>query len=203
MYAAGQQQLQSASWLQQFSSDRPSFHAIVCRTLLPNLPYQVFVMPQGLLYVQSRHKPGSGGSNNNAVVIGAVMGGMIGACIGAAIASASETASSSQIENLDSLTEDQLFQLAATRKKSFVSRMDEILSISVDVPGSWSRLVSASTLAGWVTVRDRKLGKVAMEIHDQAALSVAVDALPRRFGDRVFINCELDRDSARFVARGR
>ena len=202
MYASGQQQLQSASWLQQFSADRPSFHAIVCRTLLPNVPYQVFVMPQGLLFVESRHKPGGGNGNNNAVVVGAVLGGMIGACIGAAIAANSQS-DSGQTENLDTLSEDQLFQLAATRKRSFVSRMDEILSISVDVPGSWGRLFANSTLAGWISVRDRKLGKVAMEIHDQADLSVACDALPRRFGDRVFINCELDRNTARFIPRGR
>ncbi len=203
MYAPGQQQLQSATWLQQFSADRPSFHALVCHTLLPNRPYHVFAMPQGLLFIATRHRPGMPGNpNNNAIVMGAVLGGAVGACIGAAIANANSY-SESQTENLDMYSEEQLFQLAAQRKRSFVARNDEIQSVSIDVPGTWNRLFASSTLAGWISIRDRKLGKVAMEIHDQADLSVAVDALPRRFGDRVFVNCQLDRDSARFIQRAR
>src|SRR5688572_13448972 len=106
MYAPGQQQLQSATWLQQYAADRPSFHAQVCRTLLPNRAYQVFVMPQGLLFVESRHKPGLVENRNNAIVMGAVLGGMIGAGIAAAIA---DNAAPGQIENLDTLREDELF----------------------------------------------------------------------------------------------
>jgi hypothetical protein len=200
MYSPGQQQLQSASWLNQFASDRPSFHAQVCRTLLPNRAYQVFVMPQGLLFVESRHKPGIGANRSNAIVIGAVLGGMIGAGIAAAIA---DNAPEGKIENLDTLHEDELFQLAAQRKRSFVSRKDDVQTINIEVPGSWGRLFNNSTLAGWITVRDRKLGKVTMEVHDQAALSVAVDALPRRFEGRTFVNCQLDRNTARFVPLAR
>jgi hypothetical protein len=203
MYASGQQQLQSATWLQQFSSDRPSFHALVCHTLLPNRPYLVFVMPQGLLFIETKYRPGMPGNrNNNAIVMGAVLGGAIGACIGAAIANANSY-SESQAENLDMYSEEQLYELAAQRKRSFVARMDEIQSVSIDVPGTWGRLFANSSLAGWITLRDRKLGKIAMENHDQADLSVAVDALPRRFGDRVFVNCALDRNSARFIQRTR
>ena len=202
MYAAGQQQLQSATWLNQYASDRPSFHAIVCRTWSPNRPYQVFVMPQGLLFIESRNKIGNVGGNSNAVVVGAVLGGAIGACIGAAIA-ANSGGNSGQVENLDTCSEEQLFQLAATRRRSFASKIDEILSITIDAPGSWNRLIAPSTLAGSITVRDRTLGKVAMEVHDQAALSVAVDCIARRFKERAFINCELDRNTARFLPRGR
>jgi hypothetical protein len=203
MYAPGQQPLQSATWLNQHSSDRPSFHALVCHTLLPNRSYQVFVMPQGLLFIESRRRLDSiSQPNTNALVAGAILGGAIGACIAASIANSGPT-NEDRFENLDSYSEEQLYQLAATRKRSFVARQDEILSVSVDVPGTWGRLFANSSFAGWITIRDRKLGKVAMEIHDQAALSVAVDALPRRFGDRVFVNCELDRHTARFVHRTR
>jgi hypothetical protein len=203
MYASGQQQLQSASWLNQYSNDRPSFHAVVCRTWSPNRPFQVFVMSQGLLFVESRNKIGNvGGGNSNAIVVGAVLGGAIGACIGAAIA-ANSRGDGGQHENLDTCSEEQLFQLAATRRRSFAAKNDEILSVTIDAPGSWSRLMAPSTLAGWVTVRDRKLGKVTMEVHDQAALSVAVDSLARRYAERAFINVELDRNTARFNPLGR
>ena len=42
-----------------------------------------------------------------------------------------------------------------------------------------------------------------MDIHDQAAFSVAVDALPRRLRERAFVNVELDRQTAKFMPRGR
>jgi hypothetical protein len=202
MYTQGQQQLQSATWLQSFSADRPSFQAMVRRTF-SNRPYQVFVMPQGLLFLELRGKLGSGGNNNsNAIVVGAVLGGAIGACIGAAIASNS-AGDSGRIENFERCTEEELFELAAARKRSFTSRLDEILSVTIDAPGSWSRLFADSTLAGWITLRDRKLGKVTMDIHDQSAFSVAVDVLPRRLRERAFVNVELDRQTAKFMPRGR
>ena len=63
---------------------------------------------------------------------------------------------------------------------------------------------SPSTLAGTIIIRDRRLGKLTLEVHDQAALSVAVDALPRRFAERCFVNVELDRHhTAKFVPLAR
>jgi hypothetical protein len=201
MFSPGQQQLQSANWLQNYSGDRPSFQAKV-RRALSTRPYQVFVMPQGLLFLELRHKLGCGGNNNqNIVALGSFMGGMIGACIGAAIAGA-DVGAGGRIENFESCTEEELFELAAKRRRSFTSRIDEILSVRVDAPGSWSRQFADSTLAGWVTLRDRKLGRVSMYVYDQGALSVAVDALPRRLRDRAFINVELDRHTAKFRPRG-
>jgi len=52
-----------------------------------------------------------------------------------------------------------------------------------------------------ITLRDQRLGKITMEVHDQAAMSVAVDALPRRYAERVAVNVEFDRNSTEFVAR--
>jgi len=63
MYSSGQQPMQSAAWLQSHGGDRPSFEATVCRTF-STLPYQVFAMPQGLLFLELRNKPGSPGSSN-------------------------------------------------------------------------------------------------------------------------------------------
>jgi hypothetical protein len=202
MYTPGQMQMQSAALLQGYAGDRPAFEAIVCRTFSAK-PFQVFALPQGLLFLELRNKPGSGGggNNNNAIVIGAVLGGMIGAGIAAALADAN--AAPADTENFDMCSEDELFALAQKRRRSFVSKADEIMSVTIDAPRGLSRLFANSSLAGYITIRDRKLGKVSMEIHDQAAMSVAVDALPRRFGERVFVNVEFDRHSTKFVPRGR
>jgi len=202
MYNAGQQQLQSANWLNSHTADRPSFHATVCRTFSTRM-FQVFAMPQGLLFLESKGK-GGGASNDEqqrAMMVGMVLGGALGACIGAAIANSASPAESH--ENFELCGEEELFEIAKKRKRSFVAKNDEILSVSIDAPSGFGRIFADSSLAGWIIVRDRRLGKLTLEVHDQAALSVAVDALPRRFGDRCFVNVELDRHTAKFVSLGR
>jgi hypothetical protein len=52
-----------------------------------------------------------------------------------------------------------------------------------------------------IRVQDQCLGKFKMEIRDQPAMSVAVDGLSRRFGERVDVNVEFDQDQRRFVAK--
>jgi hypothetical protein len=202
MYNAGQMQLQSATWLQGHSGDRPSFEAVVCHTFAPNRVHQVFMMPQGLLFLELRKKVGSaiGNANQNAVVMGAVMGGLIGAAIAGAVSEAMSNNETNH-ENFEMCSEDELYQLAAQRKKSFVSKNDEIISVTIDAPGGFTRMFGNSKLAGYITVRDRKLGKVKMEVYDQAALSVAVDSLPRRLKERVIVNVAFDQQNTRFVPR--
>jgi hypothetical protein len=102
---------------------------------------------------------------------------------------------------LDALTEDELFDLAASRRKSFVSKIDEILSVSIDPPGFLTRMFGSDSLQGTITVRDSKLGKVFIDVRDAAAMSVAVDSLPRKLGHRAQVNVEFDRDARRFVPR--
>jgi hypothetical protein len=198
MYNPGAMQLSSMNWLNNNANDRPSFQAIIPGTFSTR-KYQVFSMPQGLLFLERRDKAGSGGGepNNQAIVMGAVLGGMVGACIAHAITSNSAPAEAET--GLECLREEDLFELARTRKKSFVAKIDEIQSISIDAPGTWGRMFNDSSLAGWVTIRDRALGKVKMEIRDQASMSVAVDCLPRRFANRVFVNVAFDRGRTLFV----
>ena len=201
MYNAGQMQLQSANWLNGHTADRPSFHAKVCRTFSTRT-FQVFAMPQGLLFLESRGKAtGDGASDESqqkAMVVGAVLGGALGACLGAAIAGAGSGGQTQ--ENFDLCGEEELFDLAKRRKRSFVAKNDEILAVSIDAPRGFGKLFADSSLAGTIVVRDRRLGKLTLEVHDQAALSVAVDALPRRFADRCFVNVALDRNTAKFVS---
>jgi hypothetical protein len=202
MYNAGQMQLQSANWLNSHTGDRPSFHAKVCRTFSTRT-FQVFAMQQGLLFLESRGK-GAGGASDEQQQKAMMMGMFFGGVLGAAVAQAVVNNMPEQPqENFDLCSEEELFELAKRRKRSFVAKNDEILSVSIDAPRGFSRLFADSTLAGTIVVRDRRLGKLTLEVHDQAALSVAVDALPRRFADRCFVNVELDRNTAKFVSLGR
>jgi hypothetical protein len=200
MYSAGQQQMKSATWLQGHAGDRPSFQATVCRTFSTR-PYQVFAMPQGLLFLELKNKPGSAKDNTGAVVAGAVLGGAIGASIAGMMTSG--PAETGRSENFELCSEEELFQIAKERRRSFVSKTEEILSVSIDAPSGLSRMFADSSLAGWITLRDRKLGKVSMEIHDQASMQIAVDALPRRLKEKVFVNVEFDRQTTKFRPRGR
>jgi hypothetical protein len=199
MYQPGQLQLQSMALLQGHTGDRPSFEATVCR-LFSARPYQVFAMPPGLLFLEMRNKAGATKDNTNALVAGAVLGGMIGACIASALVNSNTMEAET---GLDMCSEEELFELARKRKRSFVSKYDDVSSVAITAPSGWDRLFAPSTLAGYITLRDKTLGKVKMEIHDQAAMSVAVDALPRRLAERVWVNVEFDQRNTRFVPKRR
>jgi hypothetical protein len=201
MYTAGHSNLQSAEWLNAHAADRPAFPAIVTRRFKGPRPFQVFIMPRGILFLELRNMAGapSDGAKKAAVAC-AVMGGAVGGLVGGLIMAKSKT-SNEPDERYDLLDEYDLFELAESRKRSFVAKNDEIRSITIDAPSGWDRVFGNRNLAGWITVRDGTLGKVKMEIHDQSALSVAVDVLPRRLGDRVEVNVELDRSTSRFTRK--
>jgi len=192
--------LQSMALLQGHTADRPSFEATVCRTFSTR-PYQVFAMQPGLLFLEMRNKAGvPTGDNSNALVVGACLGGILGACVASALVNNVPMEAET---GLDMYGDEDLFELARTRKRSFVSKYEDVSSVVITAPSGWDRLFAASTLAGYITLRDRVAGKVKMEIHDQAALSVAIDALPRRLAERAWVNVEFDQRSTRFVPKRR
>lgn len=196
-----QMELQSTGWLQGCSTDRPSFQALIARGLSSPRPFQVFSLPNGFLFLELRNQPGSrGNAASGAVVAGAVLGGAIGAVIGGMIAgSASQDAT---VESgFERCSEDELFELARSRKRSFVAKHEEIVSVSIDAPGALGKTFGNGKLAGWITLRDRVLGKVKMEVRDQSALALALEILPRRLGDRVRANVELDARTMKFVPK--
>ncbi len=200
MYTSGQMALQSTAWLQKNTSDRPSFKAVI-RRAFSKTPFQAFALPRGLLFLERRNiTESSAGGGSGAVVAGAVLGGAVGAIIGAAIAS-NMGSTTQRDENLDICPEETLIELARARKKSFVAKLDEIISLSIDAPSSFGRMFVDGTLAGWITLRAKCLGKVTLEIHEQPAMAIAEETLPRRHGERVHINEELDQQAIRFVPR--
>ena len=89
-------------------------------------------------------------------------------------------------ENLDCCPEERLIELARKRKKSFVAKLDEIISLTIDAPSSFGRLFADSTLAGWITLRDKCLGKIILEIHDQPAMAIAVEKISPAASGSVF-----------------
>jgi len=196
-FTAGHYALQSATILAEHTGDRPSFQADVSRGLFNSGHFQVFAMPQGLLFLEMRLRDygnlGSGQSYGTGLA-GASAAWNDGQRYGFAPPDKWET-------GLDAKGEDELLELARERRKSFVSKLDEICAVSIDAPGFFARTLGDSSLEGTITLRDRTLGKVYAEIRDASAMSVAVDALPRRLGDRLQLNVQFDRNSRRFVPK--
>jgi hypothetical protein len=194
-------QLQSMEWLQGHTGDRPTFDATISNTFFGSRNYHVFVMPQGLLLLHAHNKPGQADSGpSKAVVAGAVLGGALGACIGAAVASNASVAAQRET-GFQLYSEEELYALARQRKKSFVAKADNIEWLSIDAPSGLSGMLADGKLAGWITFRESNIGKRTLEIYDQAAMSVAVDALPRRYGMRCSVNVELNRSTMKFGPR--
>ena len=197
-FTSGHYDLQSTSILAQHTGDRPSFQADVSRGLFNSGHFQVFAMPQGLLFLEMRLR--DYGNLGNTSGFGA--GGLTGAMAEWRDAERYGFAPPDKWETgLDAKGEDELLDMARQRRKSFVSKLDEIRSVSIDAPGFFGTMFGDSTLQGTITLRDRKLGKVLIDIRDPSAMSVAVDALPRRLGDRVKLNAQFDAKSRRFVRR--
>jgi hypothetical protein len=195
-FQAGHYELQSTSILANHTGDRPSFVADISRGLFNSGHFQVFALPQGLLFLELRLRDygNLGPSSPGGGLGGAMAAYREGDRYGFAPEDKWET-------GFDAHSEEQLFELAAERKKSFVSKLDEIQSVSIDAPGFLGRTFGDSSVAGWITIRDKSLGKVSLEVKEAAALSVAVDALPRRLGSRVRVNVAFDQNSRRFVPR--
>src|SRR5262245_26796012 len=130
MYRTGQMELQSSGWLQNHNSDRPSFEATVAKGFSKQ-PYHVFLMPQGILFVELRNKATAANAAANAMMTGAVLGGAIGAMIGAAIAS-SVAPPGQKDKGFELCSDDELFAIARTRNKSFVIEKDDVQRVSID-----------------------------------------------------------------------
>lgn len=200
MHQAGQVELRTSGILQQYAADRPAFEAFIRYKR-----FQVFAMQRGLLFLELKDLPGEANTEgvNKAAMLGGMAGGAIGALVVFAVArsvASSQTSAGQQEVGFDLRSDEELFEIARVRKRSFVAKDEEIKSLSIDAPGAWGRFFSG-TKAGWITLRDSCLGKVSMEIRDQAAMSVAVDYLPRRFGDRLQVNVELNPQLRRFVPK--
>ena len=196
------QALQSSAWLQNHSADRPTFQAKVSRGM-SSCEYVVFAMQHGLLFLEQKDHVFSSRNQgvNGAVVAGAIMGGAAGALIAGMLTSGNNDGARKE-SGLETQTDEELFALARSRKKSFVAEREEIESVSIDPPTFFGGLFK-SRLAGTITIRDRKLGKIRLEIFDHASMSAAIDAFPRHYGNRTAINVHWDQAKSAYVSLGR
>ncbi len=198
MYRSGQMELESSGWMQSRVGERPAFQALVSRGFSSRMLH-VFLMPQGFLFLQKlKRRQNDGDTMRNAVAAGAAVGGLMGAMMGAALAGASNRPVEED-ENFEMSANDHILSLARSRKGSFIALNDDIRSVTFNAPGVIGRMFGS--VAGWITVRDNRLGKITIEVKDPSALASMVEAAPKRFGDRANVNVRWDDAKMRYVPR--
>jgi hypothetical protein len=201
MYHSGQMQLETNGWMQSRIGERPAFEAAVSRGF-SSQSYHVFLMPQGILFLdKARPKQENGDMTRNAALAGAMVGGLVGAAMGVAMASAMKGPAVVEEEDFNLCENEHLLMLARGRKKSFISLLDDARMVAVDAPGALGRVFGS--VAGWITVRDSRLGKIVIDVKEQTSLSAAAKTIPGRYGDRASVNVRWDDNKQRFVPKGR
>jgi hypothetical protein len=202
MYQSGQLELRTSALLSQHTSDRPSFTVTIRRGWGGPRQFQVFLMQDGLLFLDRRDEKEQREftGRQRAVFAGAILGGAIGGLIAAMLVKP-KTIPAKRETGLDLLTDVELLELATARPKSFVIKHEEILSIAADPVGAWDQMVGHRTLSGRAHLDTLSHGKLTLEFRDPAALSTAIEALPRRYAERVTVNVEFDTRRKRFVPR--
>jgi hypothetical protein len=199
--AFGQVDLQSNQWLSGHTGDRPVIDAIIAGFVTAPRCYQVFIMKKGLLYLDLGPEKKAGGQlSPGAAVAAGVLGGAVGGLIAGMVAQ-SMAGPEERGPRYDMQDDDTLLEMARGSKHSFVSLYNEIDSVSIDAPGFLSELFGNGKTAAWIKVRDRANGRVCMEIRGVSAVAAAAESLPRRLGDRVKVNVELDRRTLRYRSR--
>ena len=98
-------------------------------------------------------------------------------------------------------SDDELLQMARERKHSMVVPYDDIASVSIDLPGVFDKISQGGSLVGWITLREKTLGKLKMEIRDLLSMAAAIEAFPLRVGDRVKVNVDFDEENYEFVRK--
>ena len=195
---SGQLELQSSQWLAGHTSDRPVIDAIIARGLGGNRCFQVFLMKKGLLGLDlGPESKGKGQLNSGAFVAATVLGGAVGGLIAAGVSQAM-AGPEERGPRYDMYDDDTLLEMARDSRHSFVSLYQDIDYVSIDAPGLWTGLFGNGQTAGWIKLRDCVIGTVWMEIRDVSAVAAAVEALPRRLGDRARVNVVLDRRTMKF-----
>jgi len=208
-FQAGQQELQSNQWVSKHTADRPSFQCDINRGLFRSGHFQVFAMPAGLLCLEMRHKDygniGQGGNNYAGMFFAMQFGAIGGLAAGLAAARDAEryggTPAQRWEKSFELMDESELLELARQRRKSFVCKLNEIRSVTINAPSLLSRTLGDNSLAGNITVRDKCMGKIVMQVRDQTHMAVAVEALAKRLGDRAKVNVEFDERTRRFRKR--
>jgi hypothetical protein len=183
-------QLQTTALFEQSNTDRPSFQARLARGFSGMRDFHLFGFPDSMLFLEGLPPPKQNrNGSTQAAVIGGVLGGAVGGLIGGLIAqSMSEDAPHQPAEMLNLRSDAELIYLAKKRKRSFVSEYKDVKWARIEAPSSFSKLFSTKELAGTITVRDRTIGTLVLELPKPNDMMVAISLLQRRLGDRVKVN---------------
>jgi hypothetical protein len=191
--------LQTSSYFDG-KSDRPEFEVSMRRPFAGYRRYKVIGFETGFLLLDlGRFKAGPGGGNG--ALIGGILGGAVGAALGNVIENAMECEGTTVDSDYSRYSDDQLLQMARERKHSMVAPYDDIVSASITLPSVMDKISQGGSLVGWITLREKTLGKLKMEIRDLVSMVAAIEAFPSRVGDRVKVNVEFDRDNCEFVRK--
>jgi hypothetical protein len=188
---------------------RPTFEATIGRGWGGLRQYQIFILQEGLLFLErcdQKETTQETGNQRTALALtmfGGAIGGMIGGMIAKPRVNESNFVPAKRESGLEMKSDEELFELARARKQSFVVKHEEVLSASIDAPSTWDGLFGHRTLAGWITIETVSEGKLPLEFRSAAEMAVAAESLPRRYGSRVAVNSELDERRKRFVPRRR
>jgi hypothetical protein len=139
-------------------------------------------------------------TNAKFAIIGGLLGGMLGSTVGMIL---DQQAHEKQVPSMDlcSLgTDEELFGLSKSRKQSLVVFYDEIKWARLEAPPARIARQESNTLQGRLTFKARACGKKVMKIHNPSHMTVAVDALPARLGDRLVVNAKFHSQQCCFVA---
>lgn len=201
MYQAGQVELRCTSILNAYTGDRATFEATIRRGLGGPRQYQIFAMQSGLLFLDRRDQKETAeyDSKQRTALALAMFGGAIGGAIGGMLVKPKVNPAKRE-SGLELKADEELLELARSRKKSFVVQHEEVLSISIDPPSGWDKLFGHRTLAGWITIDTMSQGKLVLEFREAAIMAVAAESLPRRYGTKVAVNAELDERRKQFVS---
>jgi hypothetical protein len=183
--------------MQKHTGDRPSFDAFICRSIFfGTRRYRVFVMARGLLFLPLEDHP----ATKAPPVMGTGLAGAVRTMEYASEWYARQPIPPECQADFDIKSDDELLKLAGERKQSFVAKQEEIVKLTIDPPGPIARLLGTS-VAGVITLRDRALGTIAMEIRDQFPLAIAVESLPKRLRERTVVNVQWDEPSRKFLPK--
>jgi hypothetical protein len=87
--------------------------------------------------------------------------------------------------------------MAREPKHSLVANYDDVITASVDPPGFFA----GRSLVGLISLRERSLGKLNLEIYDRMSMDTAIETLTGKLGGRVTVNVVFDPQTATFARK--
>jgi hypothetical protein len=165
--------------------------------------YQVFAFDVGLLYLdlgRLQAKEDATEQGQALSWVGAFCGGQHGAQLGSLMEQALGASSDyRRTTEFNAYSDDELIDLAQQRRQSFVVRYEDIKRAAIEGPDFIEWLFNGKNLQGFLTLKEKTVGKVRLKILDVESMTDAISTCSKRFGDRLSVNAEYDRRQRKYV----